>query len=46
MDFYTLFVSRVLGGISAALMTTSIIGIIGDISDEKIVIKISAHFQL
>ncbi|MDQ7109881.1 MFS transporter [Staphylococcus cohnii] len=35
MDFYTLFVSRVLGGISAALMTTSIIGIIGDISDEK-----------
>src|SRR5699024_6592456 len=32
---YTLFVSRVLGGISAALMTTSIIGIIGDISDEK-----------
>ena len=34
MGFYTLLSSRILGGISAALIQTSVIGIIGDISDE------------
>ena len=45
MGFYTLLSSRILGGISAALIQTSVIGIIGDISDEANRDKISARFQ-